>query len=232
MKQKVKNSGLLGDMPNMNNAVRIIKLWNDCRQVKTSFPLVLARHFFYKLHKKNIVSSNKVTIYGLKNIHTKGLLKIGMSYIGFMNCHDRTFLNIKGKIEFRDNFTIGKGCRFDIGRNAIAIFEGGYVNPNTIFVIMHGITVGRGCALSWGCQFIDEDFHSLGYSGESTSDSHKIVIGSHVWIGNNVTVLKGSVIPDGCVVAGGSVVNTRFHLKNALIAGTPARIIRENIEWE
>jgi len=216
----------------MSRARKIIKLWKDCRLVRTPFLLALARYLFYRVQKKNIISSSHVTIYGLRNICTKGLLKIGMNYIGFMNCHDRTFLNIDGRIEFRENFSIGKGCRLDIGKDATAIFEGGYVNPNTMFVIMHGITIGQGCAISWGCQFIDEDFHNLQYPGELTKGSNKIEIGSHVWVGSNVTILKGSVIPDGCVVASGSVVCSRFDVKNALIGGNPARIIRENVVWE
>jgi acetyltransferase-like isoleucine patch superfamily enzyme len=45
-------------------------------------------------------------------------------------------------------------------------------------------------------------------------------------------VLKGAVIPNGCVVAAGSVVTKRFEEENSLIAGTPARVTRTGIEWE
>ena len=60
---------------------------------------------------------------------------------------------------------------------------------------------------------------------------NRIVIGSHVWIGSRVSVLKGSVIPDGCVVASSSVVKSIFTEKNALIAGNPAKIVRQNVSW-
>lgn len=215
----------------MSTLRKIRTLWKECRLVRTSFIFVLIRHLAYRLQQKNILSCNNVTIYGLKNISTSGLLKIGMNYVGFMNCHDRTYLNINGKINFKGN-SIGRGCRFDIGKNAIATFGVGYVNSNTTFVIMHGITVGDGCAISWGCQFMDEDFHKLQYSDKSIKGNNKIEIGSHVWIGSNVSVLKGAVIPDGCVIASGSVVSSKFDVKNALIAGNPARVIRENITWE
>jgi acetyltransferase-like isoleucine patch superfamily enzyme len=193
---------------------------------------VLARHLNYRLRRKNILSSNKVTIYGLENITTSGWLKIGLSNMGFMNRHDRTFLNIKGKLEFKGKFSIAKGCRFDIGENAVATFGVGYVNPNTTFIIVHGITVGNDSVISWGCQFLDDDLHDLQYAGKLQRGDNRIEIGSHVWIGSNVTVLKGAVIPDGCVIAAGSVVCSKFDAKNALIAGNPARVKRENIHWE
>ena len=73
-----------------------------------------------------------------------------------------------------------------------------------------------------------------GLENITTSDWLKtgLMIGPHVWIGSSVTVLKGAVIPDGCVIAAGSVVCSKFEMKNALIAGNPARVIRENISWE
>ena len=207
-------------------------IWIECRQVNTSVFFVLIRNLKYRLLHSNIICSNGVTIKGGKNISTSGMLRIGMSSIGFMNRHDRTFLNVNGQLVFNGDYSIGKGCRFDIGSNAKATFGNGYVNPNTTFIIMHGITVGDNCVISWGCQFLDEDFHHLQYSNMSIKADNTIRIGSHVWIACNVLILKGTVIPDGCMIAAGSVVNSVFSMKNALIGGNPARIIRENIFWE
>lgn len=56
--------------------------------------------------------------------------------------------------------------------------------------------------------------------------THKgILIGSNCWIGAKVTILDGSIIGNGCVVAAGSVVNSTFP-DNVVIAGVPARIIK------
>ena len=70
--------------------------------------------------------------------------------------------------------------------------------------------MGEDCAISWGCQFLDDDFHELSYEGRAKVDDPKIRIGSHVWIGSRVSVLKGAVIPDGCIVASNSVVGKVF----------------------
>ncbi len=53
-----------------------------------------------------------------------------------------------------------------------------------------------------------------------------IFIGSNCWIGAKVTVLDGSVIGNGCVVAAGAVVNGVFP-DNFVIGGVPARILKE-----
>jgi len=180
---------------------------------------------------KNIFANDHVIIKGLENIHTKGLLQIGMWYVGFMHKKDITYLNINGKLIFRDSYSIGKGCRFDIGHGAIAEFGKGYVNARTNFIIMHGITVGNDCVISWGCEFLDADFHDVVYSGKKER-SPLIEIGNHVWIGSNVIVLKGSRIPDGCVIASGSVVSAVFEKSGCLIGGNPAKVIKENVEWK
>jgi acetyltransferase-like isoleucine patch superfamily enzyme len=206
-------------------------LAKKCHDSDSSFILVLSSHLRYKISRKNILANNNTIIKGHENIHTSGLLEIGMSHVGFMHKHDITYLNINGSLVFNGDYSIGKGCRFDIGSSAVAKMGRGFVNANTNFIIMNGITIGNDCAISWNCEFLDEDFHTITYSGKNER-SPSIEIGNHVWIGSNVTVLKGSKIPDGCVVASRSVVCSVFENPNCLLAGNPARVIKENIEWK
>jgi acetyltransferase-like isoleucine patch superfamily enzyme len=179
------------------------------------------------------MAGQRVFIRGLENIDIQGkaLLTVGLAYTGFTGPFDPTWLNIQGKLVFADNFSIAKGCRFDIGQGAVVRFGAGYVNANTTFAVMHELTVGTGCAISWGCEFLDEDFHHLDYPGKKER-ANRIEIGDSVWIGANSTILRGSVIPDGCVVAAGSRVSSAFSIKNALIAGNPARVVKENVRWK
>jgi acetyltransferase-like isoleucine patch superfamily enzyme len=53
-----------------------------------------------------------------------------------------------------------------------------------------------------------------------------IVIESAVWIASNVTILPGVTVGESSVVAAGAVV-TRDVPPNTLVAGVPARIVRE-----
>jgi len=52
-----------------------------------------------------------------------------------------------------------------------------------------------------------------------------VKIGNNCWIGAKVTILDGTVIGNGCIVAAGAVVRGKFP-DNAVIGGVPARILK------
>lgn len=57
--------------------------------------------------------------------------------------------------------------------------------------------------------------------------NHKgIIIGDNCWIGAKATILDGTVIGNGCIIAAGSVVTGQFP-DNSIIVGIPARIIKQ-----
>lgn len=186
---------------------------------------------YYKLKGKKIFAHHRVSIRGLRNIETRGLLNIGTIAVGFLHRNDRTVLNIQGKATFLGRCTIGRGCRIDIGHNAVVeIDDEAFINVFTTIVIMHGLRIGKQCVISWHCQFLDEDFHNLQYEGRKQG-KNEITIGDKVWIGANTCIYKGTVIPDGCVVAANSAVRGVFTEKNALIAGNPAKVIKHSVSW-
>lgn len=58
-----------------------------------------------------------------------------------------------------------------------------------------------------------------------------IHVGRKVWIGANALVLPGVTIGEGSVIGGGSVV-TKDVPPNTVVAGNPARVIREGLNSE
>jgi len=207
-------------------------LYYLCRKLNLNFLLVLPQYLYYNFNGKNILSHQKTIIEGLRNVTTHGLLKIGVDYVGFVHKKDVTFLNVQGKIEFQGDFSIGRGCRFDIGKNAVVTLgKGTYINPFTSFIIMHKLKIGESCAVSWNCQFLDEDFHEIKYEGKKKNQNNGISIGNKVWIGSNVSIYKETSIPNGCVIASNSVVKGKFDEENVLIAGNPAKVVKKNITW-
>lgn len=55
-----------------------------------------------------------------------------------------------------------------------------------------------------------------------------VKIGNNCWIGAKVTILDGTVIGNGCIVAAGAVVSGTFP-DHAVIGGVPAKIIRYRV---
>lgn len=93
--------------------------------------------------------------------------------------------------------------------------------------------MGKDVLISWDTLLMDTDFHYVSKVGEidDTVNEKEIIIGNHVWIGCRATVLKGAALSDNCVVAAGSVVTKSFKETSALIAGNPAAIKRQGVEW-
>ena len=59
-----------------------------------------------------------------------------------------------------------------------------------------------------------------------------ITIGEHCYIGSAVRFAPGSSVANNSLVGLGSVVTKKFDTDNVIIAGQPARIVRENYDWK
>lgn len=114
---------------------------------------------------------------------------------------DRGFnIRIGDYPQFNYNVTILDGAPVTIGDNCL-------IGPNTLIT-----TVG----------------HPLSPMGRRNciGQTKPITIGNDVWIGGNCVILQGVTIGNNVVVAAGAVV-TKDVPDNCVVAGVPARVIRE-----
>ncbi len=90
------------------------------------------------------------------------------------------------------------------------------------------ITIGDDVLIGYNCQITDSNFHDLSKTNRKNTDPipQEVQIGNNVFIGNNVTILKGVCIGNNCIIAGGAVVTKSFP-ENVVIGGIPAKIINE-----
>ena len=200
----------------------------DCNR----FYILIKFAFYTLVYNKHISAHKKLKINGIKNLILKGKLEIGVYNFGILLPTDYTFLNIKGRLIINSShYSIGRGCRFYVGENAtVEIGEGGHITGISNFIISNKLIIGSDCSISWNCQFLDSDHQFIKYAGKKEKQN-EIIIGNHVWVGSGSQIYKGTKIADGCVIAANSIVRGEFNVPNALIAGNPARIIRENIQW-
>lgn len=94
------------------------------------------------------------------------------------------------------------------------------------------IVLGRDCMLATDVEIRNGDSHEILDARSRTRINWPadVLIGEHVWIGARAMVLKGASISDGSVIAAGAIVTAPVG-PHCVVAGNPARLIRENIEW-
>lgn len=94
------------------------------------------------------------------------------------------------------------------------------------------ITIGEDCMFSFGIVLGQPDHHGIFdmATRERINHTKDIVIGSHVWIGRDARLLGGAQIGSGSVVGMASVTSSKF-AENVVLAGSPARTLREGILW-
>lgn len=95
------------------------------------------------------------------------------------------------------------------------------------------VIVGNNCLFSFGIWLRTADPH-LVYSTETNqriNHSKPILIGDHVWIGQDSLILKGTQIGSGSIVGGHSVVAGKKLPSNTIYGGNPAKQIRGGAFW-
>jgi acetyltransferase-like isoleucine patch superfamily enzyme len=121
-------------------------------------------------------------------------------------------LLVTGSGSIRDLLTIGPGC---------------YITGPLHIDLEAPVAIGARVYMGYEIMLVTVD-HELGEAAQRCGHRvfRPIAIEDGVWIGSRAVVLPGVRIGRGAVVAAGAVV-TRDVPPNALVAGVPARLVRE-----
>lgn len=204
-----------------------------------------------RLHHKQAVNTVKRRIDGTENVVVYNgaiLSNVVFDIVGNNNSIKIGRSCIINSVEFsikgnNHSVTIGEGCRFSQGGSIVCEDEFCKVEigDRTTFVDVHiavtesgsAITIGRDCLFAYDIDVRSGDSHSIidTQTNERINYAEDVSIGNHVWIAAHCIILKGTSIPDGSVLAGGSVATREFSQKGTIIAGNPARVVREGVSW-
>jgi acetyltransferase-like isoleucine patch superfamily enzyme len=111
----------------------------------------------------------------------------------------------------------------DFGKN-ITLGKRIFINSGCKFQDQGGIVIGDDCLIGHNTVLATLN-HDLDPIRRADMHPAAIVIGRNVWIGANATVLPGVTIGDNAVIGAASVV-TKDVPANAVVVGSPARVVR------
>ena len=144
----------------------------------------------------------------------------------------------KGKIIFGKNVQMGviaspnfysHYAYLEARKSDSVISIGDNVTINNAFsaVAFQNITIQDNVLIGVNCAIIDNDGHDLRVDKRNSGEpkSVAVTIEKNVFIGDNVTILKGVTIGENSVIGLGSVVTNDIP-KNVIVAGNPAKVIR------
>lgn len=164
----------------------------------------------------------------------------GLLYAPFLN--DFQIIRVQGRLKIirrRGSVRIGRRTTIwpDVkltslcspGRRSAELVIGACssIGDRTQIHCCERVSIGDYVLISWDCNILENNFHSTADGGIKSAP---IVIEDRVWIGCCSIILAGVTIGRGSIVGAGSVV-TRDVPPGMLVAGNPARVIRETAPW-
>lgn len=209
---------LLKDMQfSMRNVCHFIK-WNYCtRQVQC-------------VHKGYILpmSDSIIQMDEGARIIVDGCLVLGKQQVRGARQQTRIWLEEGAELRVDGDFTMYADCYIRVYRNSKLYLHNGFFNEHVQVMSGDVIEVGDGCVIGRDVTLRSYDAHTI------IDDKYQICkpirIGNHVWIGQGANILKGVNIGDGAIVGANAVVTKDVPSQSA-VAGNPAKLVKENINW-
>lgn len=197
----------------------------------------------FKIDKGNIINitksdkiSMKLNITGVNNSITvkepANYMNLSIHIVGNNNnvfIDEGCFGNFCIEIWGENRIENCNNCNVKIGNDSYI----GYNSRIFLFETNTQCEIGNHCRISDNVYICCSDIHSVIdlKTGCTLNRAQNIIIGNHVWVGHNVTFNKNTKISDNSIVAHSSIVTKRFNKNNILIAGSPAKIVKDNISW-
>lgn len=104
-------------------------------------------------------------------------------------------------------------------RRSLAVSGGCYIN------CADGLWIGEGTIWSANVAIVSQDHDMSDYDRAPSSSG--IRIGRNCWIGLGAVILPGVTLGDRTIVGANAVVRSSFEAGHVVLAGVPARVVRQ-----
>lgn len=115
-----------------------------------------------------------------------------------------------------------------------ASVKSGYFTMSSFGTIIaqKSIVLGDDVMMARNVIIFDSDFHYFEYLQKTNEGAQEVVIGNHVWLTANVTVLKGVKIGDGSIIAANTVVTK--DVGEAVLVGNEKKmtVLSDSVIWK
>ena len=184
-----------------------------------------------KIHGKGKIITNSNVFLKLAKSSKLNLEKnLILNGNSFGNNNRSSILRMDNNAELTTNgkFSFFYGADIILFENAkLYLGSGSFINSDCKIRCHEKISIGNNCAISHDFTVMDSDAHII----NGKKEVKPVTIGNHVLIGTRVTILKGVTVGDNSIIGAGSVV-TNDVPANTMVAGVPAKVIKENVKWE
>lgn len=198
----------------------IVNLYRKLRSFGTYFKM----HFVKKMIKQNATLEGSNHSFGPK------------SRVNLLEDSTKSQVVLKDHVEMY-------GCIRVIKNGLVEMYDWSKIGENSVIEASNKVVIGKDTAIAVNVTIIDNNTHPINpedrrYMMHTPHNSFErksqnaasapIIIGENVWIGSNARICKGVTIGDNAIIAACSVV-TKNVPANAVAAGNPAKIVKENI---
>lgn len=171
-------------------------------------------------HSYSVGESSKVTI---TDVQSEFLPKISI------NLGENCKLHIKGILVLNTflSIVLQDNCNLSMG-------SGQKMNERVSLIVGEDSDLEIGSDCLWGETNVwTTDFHPIFKIGTTTriNPPQDVQIGNAIWFGHQSLILKGANIGDNSVIAARSTVLKGTYPKNVILAGSPAKVVKKNIQW-
>lgn len=158
------------------------------------------------------------------------LVKIGFGGSDGIAAHRGSVCLEGGEICFAGKATFAAGASLR-SSGQVRVGENFFANKNCTLWCSERVSLGRDVLFGWNVTVRDSDGHLILVNGAPRPVKKPIEIGDHCWIGAECHLLKGAGMGSDSVLGYGSILTKAFPGEHLLLAGTPARELRNDIDW-